>query len=86
MPLHWTIDRSKRRVAATLLATTNEQEMYGFFGEVIAHGAMPYAKIFDATNATRWIRQTGLVPLRQPPGFTAGWSWGHWPSSLLVSE
>jgi hypothetical protein len=63
MPLHWTIDHSKRRVAATLLTTTDEQEMYAFLGEMIAQGAMPYGKIFDGTNATRWISPERIGPI-----------------------
>ena len=63
MPLHWTIDHARKRVAATLLTTTDEQEMYAFLGEVIAQDAMPYAKIFDGTNATRWISPDRIGPI-----------------------
>ena len=63
MPLHWNIDHRRRRVAATLLTTTDEQEMYAFLGEVIAQEAMPYAKIFDGTNATRWISPGRIGPI-----------------------
>src|SRR6185503_638165 len=51
MPLHWNIDHHRRRVSATVLESTTEQEMYDFLGDVIAADAMPYAKLFDATRA-----------------------------------
>jgi hypothetical protein len=63
MPLRWNIDHGKKRVAATLLATTNEEEMYAFLGELIAQDAMPYAKIFDGTNASRWISPGRIGPI-----------------------
>jgi hypothetical protein len=63
MPLHWTIDPDRRRVTATLLKTTTEQEVYDFLGEVIAAGAMPYAKLVDAAAATKWITSDRVGPL-----------------------
>jgi hypothetical protein len=63
MPLHWKIDHSRRRVTATLLTTTSEPEMYAFLGEVIAQDAMPYGKIFDGTQATRWISPDRVGPI-----------------------
>jgi hypothetical protein len=63
MPLHWTIDHDRRRVTATMLKTTTEQEVYDFLGEVIGAGAMPYAKLIDATAATKWITTERVGPL-----------------------
>lgn len=63
MSLDWSVDHSKRRVVATLDRSTTEEEMYRFLGELIADGAMPYAKIFDATAATKWITATRIGPI-----------------------
>jgi hypothetical protein len=63
MPLQWTIDDERRRVTAVLLQTTTEQEMYEFLGEIIARDAMGYGKLFDATNATRWITPGRVGPI-----------------------
>jgi len=63
MPLQWAIDHQRRRVTATLLQTTTEQEMYAFLGEVIAQDAMPYGKLFDATRAARWITPNRVGPI-----------------------
>lgn len=63
MPLHWNIDHDRQRVSATLLETTTEQEMYDFLGEVIGAGAMPYAKLFDATRAIKWITPNRIGPI-----------------------
>jgi hypothetical protein len=63
MPLRWSIDHERRRVVATLLQTTTEQEIYEFLGEVIGAGAMPYGKLFDATAAVRWITASRVGPL-----------------------
>jgi hypothetical protein len=63
MTLDWSIDHGRRRVVATLQRTTTEEEMYRFLGEVIAEGAMPYGKIFDARAATRWITPSRIGPI-----------------------
>jgi hypothetical protein len=63
MSLDWSVDHDRRRVFATLRRNTTEEEMYRFLGEVIAQGSMPYAKLFDATAATRWIAQDRVGPI-----------------------
>jgi hypothetical protein len=63
MTLDWSIDHGRRRVVATLQRTTTEEEMYRFLGEVIAEGAMPYGKIFDARTAVRWITPSRIGPI-----------------------
>ena len=63
MPLRWHIDHPRCRVTATPLKTTSEQEMYDFLGDVIAQGAMPYAKLFDASAAVRWIKPNRIGPI-----------------------
>src|SRR5215212_2364735 len=63
MPLEWSVDHAKRRVTATLSTSTTEQEMYHFLGEVIAEGAMPYAKLVDASAAMRWIAPNRIGPI-----------------------
>lgn len=63
MALDWSIDHGRRRVVATLQRTTTEEELYRFLGEVIAEGAMPYGKIFDARAATRWITPSRIGPI-----------------------
>ena len=42
---------------------TSEREMYDFLGEVIAQGAMPYAKLFDVSAAIRWITPSRVGPI-----------------------
>ena len=63
MALDWSIDRDRQRVFATLQRSTTEEEMYRFLGEVIAAGAMPYGKIFDARAAIRWITPSRVGPI-----------------------
>jgi hypothetical protein len=63
MSLDWTIDHGRRLVVATLSRSTTEEEMYRFLGEVIAEGAMPYGKIFDASAATQWITPNRIGPI-----------------------
>jgi hypothetical protein len=63
MALDWSIDHGRRLVVATLERSTTEEEMYRFLGEVIAEGAMPYGKIFDARKATRWITPSRVGPI-----------------------
>jgi hypothetical protein len=63
MALDWSIDHGRRRVVATLERSTTEEEMYRFLGEVIAEGAMPYGKTFDARKATRWLTPSRVGPI-----------------------
>jgi hypothetical protein len=63
MPLHWNIDHDRQRVSATLLESTTEQEIYDFLGDIIAADAMPYAKLFDATRANKWIAIGRVGPI-----------------------
>lgn len=63
MPLRWRIDHPARRVAATLLDTTSEAEMYDFLGEVIAQGAMPYGKLFDVAANLSWLIPTRVTTI-----------------------
>ena len=63
MTLDWSIDHDRRLVVATLQRNTTEEEMYRFLGEVVAEGAMPYGKIFDARGATRWITPSRVGPI-----------------------
>ncbi|MBN9088073.1 MAG: hypothetical protein J0J01_14280 [Reyranella sp.] len=63
MALDWSIDHGRKLVVATLQRSTTEEEMYRFLGEVIAEGAMPYGKIFDARTATRWITPSRIGPV-----------------------
>lgn len=37
--------------------------MYAFLGELIAAGAMPYAKVFDARLAMRWVLPSKVGPI-----------------------
>jgi hypothetical protein len=63
MSLDWSVDHTGRRVTATLSKSTTEQEMYEFLGEIIAEGAMPYGKLFDAGAATQWIDPGRIGPI-----------------------
>jgi hypothetical protein len=63
MSLDWSIDHDRQRVIATLRRNTAEEELYRFLGEIIAEGAMPYAKIFDATAAAQWISDSRVGPI-----------------------
>jgi len=63
MPLRWHIDHRRRRVEATLPTTTSEEEMYDFLGEVVAEGAMAYAKLFHASAAARSITLNRIGPV-----------------------
>jgi len=63
MALDWDIDHSKRLVAATLRRGTTEEDIYRFLGEVIAEGAMPYGKIFDVSEASKWVTPNRIGPI-----------------------
>jgi hypothetical protein len=63
MPLQWNLDHARRRVSATVLESTTEQELYNFLGDVIAADAMSYAKLFDATRANKWIDMGPVGPI-----------------------
>jgi hypothetical protein len=63
MTLDWSIDHSKRLVVATLRRSTTEEDIYRFLGEVIGEGAMRYGKIFDASEATKWITPNRIGPI-----------------------
>jgi hypothetical protein len=63
MPIRWHIDHAGRRVSATLLAPTSEEEMYDFLGEVVAEGAMPYSKLIHVSAAVRSIALSRIGPV-----------------------
>lgn len=63
MPLDWQIDHSTQRVTAVLRKTTSEQDLYDFLGEVIAEGAMPYAKLLDVSSAVRSMATSRIGPI-----------------------
>jgi hypothetical protein len=63
MPIRWCIDHSAQRVAATLPEDTSEGEMYDFLGELVAQGAMPYAKVFDASAGVPAATPSRIGPI-----------------------
>jgi hypothetical protein len=63
MPLRWCIDHSAQRVAVTLREDTSEGEMYDFLGELVAQGAMAYAKVFDASAGVPAATPSRIGPI-----------------------
>jgi len=63
MTLDWSMDHGRRRVVAMLRRSTTEEDIYRFPGVVIAEGAMPYGKILDASEATKWVTHNRIGPL-----------------------
>jgi len=51
MPVHWNIDHGTRRVAAFVEESLSAADVLGYLENIAAAGAMPYAKLFDATAA-----------------------------------
>jgi hypothetical protein len=86
MALDWSIDHGKRRVVATLRRSTTEEDIYHFLGEVIAEGAMPYGKIFDVSEATKWIAPNRVGPLAATARLYARMGLGEvGPLAIVVS-
>ena len=52
MPLHWRVDDDARRVEVTAEGTIRASELLDYLQRVAEAGAMPYAKLFDASAAT----------------------------------
>jgi hypothetical protein len=50
MPLTWTIDHQQRRVTATVEGPLTGDDIRAYLKKIAEDGAMPYAKLFDATG------------------------------------
>jgi len=69
MPLRWRVDDDTRRVEVVAEETISAAEIRDYLERVVEAGAMPYAKLFDASTATvdmatdelkaigAWVRQ-----------------------------
>jgi hypothetical protein len=53
MPVQWKIDHQVRRVEATAEGVLIADDIRDYLARIAAEGAMPYAKLFDATAATK---------------------------------
>jgi hypothetical protein len=65
MPLHWTIDHEKRLVVATAQGALRASDISVYLNRVVYAGAMPYAKLFDGSNATSFLRADDLEEFGQ---------------------
>ena len=53
MPVQWKIDHQARRVEATVEGELTAEDVRHYLERIAAEGAMPYAKLFDGTAATK---------------------------------
>jgi hypothetical protein len=51
MPLTWSIDHEARRVEATVDGDMAAADVRDYLAQIAEAGAMPYAKLFDASGA-----------------------------------
>lgn len=51
MPLTWSIDHEARRVEATVEGSMTAADIRDYLAQIAEAGAMPYAKLFDASEA-----------------------------------
>ena len=63
MPLHWTIDHEKRLLVATTEGDLTDSDLRAYLQRVTAAGAMPYAKIFDATKGRSFLKADQIEEL-----------------------
>ena len=49
MPLRWEVDQSEKLVRITGEGTVTLKDVEAYLDEIVTAGAMPYAKLFDAT-------------------------------------
>ena len=50
MPIHWTISPEKRLVVATTEGVVTLKDVETYLDALVVADAMPYAKLFDASN------------------------------------
>ena len=50
MPIRWSISHAERLVVARTQGVVTLKDVEGYLDAVVVEGAMPYAKIFDATD------------------------------------
>jgi hypothetical protein len=55
MPLSWTISHQDKLVHAIATGVFSTAEIQSYLGSVIAEQAMPYAKLFDMSEATSLV-------------------------------
>ena len=51
MPLNWTIDHDLSLVTARAEGALSGEDIKAYLGSVAAEGGMPYAKLFDISEA-----------------------------------
>ena len=51
MPLNWTIEPDLRLVAARAKEALSAEDIKAYFESIAAEGGMPYAKLFDISEA-----------------------------------
>ncbi len=51
MPLQWKIDHQTQRVEAVAVGTVSAADVRDYLARIAEAGAMPYAKLFDASEA-----------------------------------
>ncbi len=50
MPIKWTISHAEKRVTVKSDGEVGLADIEAYFDDLVTHGAMAYAKLFDATN------------------------------------
>ena len=63
MPLHWTIDHERRLVLVTAVGALRADEIQAYLDDLVRAGAMPYAKLFDISKATSFLKADHIEEL-----------------------
>ena len=63
MPLNWTIDHDLRLVTARAEGAPSSEDVKAYLGSVAAESGMPYAKLFDISEADAALTVADLQAL-----------------------
>jgi hypothetical protein len=63
MSIEWTINHSKRLVVAVCNGEVSRREIEEYLDKVVISDALPYAKIFDTTEATMALDDEDMMAL-----------------------
>ena len=63
MPIRYTIDHAKRFVSVVAEGPVTLGDVLGYFDRLVIENAMPYPKLFDATNAEPQLSDEDMMVL-----------------------
>jgi len=63
MPLRWTIDHDRRLVSVAAVGAVLASDIQAYLDDLVREGAMPYAKLFDVSQAVSFLKADDLEDL-----------------------